>query len=409
MEGLDELLTFPRGGSINVDFQVLNENDIEATKINIHTEPIIMTAKKPQKSTIRAVGDFYGTAALFNSDIIAFNGEAARKLLSNPKDIAKEINPYVFLLTAPQHYDEISEIETKQIVFICLFHHLFFLAKRAKLPSFADFMDEFPDKFAALQGKLGQEKDTKKEVFGVPIADLTKFWEDLKKGLSYESKDTLFTMLEIIGKSPKEIYDWFLAEDSGTVSGALNETSKQGWNATSAISTGTVAPPEKITAGILPDTARKAINKKFAESGRPKTEKKDAATAVAAFIEHEKPPLPPAPPKPSTREAAIKAIKKLEEGKRAEAPVGPEGTRGRRAASIEANEKRKAMGASVGIKQTKEEKAEAAAISELGENAQADIEKTKASASQKLKPIAEVNKEQNSNDNTNSLVTVIDK
>ena len=216
MDGLDELLKFPSGamygGGYQDDFYVFMQ-DLDEPPVQLHAEPVILTAKKPRKDRIPAITEFYGQAALANSDIIAINGPGACKILSNPKSVSKEINPFIFLLTSPQRYDDINEIITKQIAFICLFHHLFFFAKRAKFPSFPTFIDGFPDKFAALQGQLGKEKDTKKEVFGVPIADLTTFWESLKGEIGSTSKETIANMLELLSKTPKEIYDYFLSND----------------------------------------------------------------------------------------------------------------------------------------------------------------------------------------------------
>jgi len=216
MDGLDELLKFPSGamygGGYQDDFYVFMQ-DLDEPPVQLHAEPVILTAKKPRKDRIPAITEFYGQAALANSDIIAINGPGACKILSNPKSVSKEINPFIFLLTSPQRYDDINEIITKQIAFICLFHHLFFFAKRAKFPSFPTFIDGFPDKFAALQGQLGKEKDTKKEVFGVPIADLTTFWESLKGEIGSTSKETIANMLELLSKTPKEIYDYFLTND----------------------------------------------------------------------------------------------------------------------------------------------------------------------------------------------------
>jgi len=248
MDGLDELLKFPSGamygGGYQDDFYVFMQ-DLDEPPVQVHTEPVILTAKKPRKDRIPAISEFYGQAALANTDIIAINGPGALKILSNPSAVSKEINPFIFLLTSPQRYDDINEIITKQIAFICLFHHLFFFAKRAKFPSFPTFIDGFPDKFAALQSRLGQEKDTKKEVFSVRIADLTNFWDNLKNEIGSNSKETIFNMLELLSKTPKEIYDYLLSkDDTATIvaSQGADGSTQAGFDALSSVQ-GTIQPP----------------------------------------------------------------------------------------------------------------------------------------------------------------------
>ena len=139
MEGLDELLSFPSGfeqmgGTIDGSFNVFTYDDVKTKSddktVDIHTTPIIMTEKMPSGGkTVGDISSFIGTTGLANTDILALNGEAVRKILTNPSDNGKGINEYLFLLTTGQRYQNVSDLVERQVVFLCIFHHLFFLGK----------------------------------------------------------------------------------------------------------------------------------------------------------------------------------------------------------------------------------------------------------------------------------------
>jgi hypothetical protein len=220
------------------------------------------------------------------------------------------------MIKTGQSYSGLDQLIIKQVAFLCFFHHLFFLAKLANYPSFPTFADSFSDKFIAIQQKVGEQTKSKTEIFGVPTTDIVTFWEDLKKALVFDTNNTVFTMLELISKSPEEIYNYFIdktiaaaapaaaaadapaptaaaapaaAAPSGsivTAPGATSMTTSQGFAAAS-ITSGSqgskpspVAPKKLLPAdtGLMPQV-EKVIEGKFAASGRPAA---PSAAAIAA-------------------------------------------------------------------------------------------------------------------------------
>ena len=362
MDGLDELLKFPSGamygGGYQDDFYVFMQ-DLDEPQVQLHAEPVILTAKKPRKDRIPAITEFYGQAALANSDIIAINGPGACKILSNPKSVSKEINPFIFLLTSPQRYDDINEIVTKQIAFICLFHHLFFFAKRAKFPSFPTFIDGFPDKFAALQGQLGKEKDTKKEVFGVPIAELTTFWESLKGEIGSTSKETIANMLELLSKTPKEIYDYFLSND--VIQPATNGPSTK--NIIPHVPPVPPVPPAPLALRKTPSELKQKLReaKPDIPGADPFAKRGLNEETVAGF---DALTLPSGHQNPAKAKALAEEQRREEEKQKAlneaKATLPPvptvssrNSTRPRRAAAVQSNESRRDLGQGTGFKKNK--------------------------------------------------------
>ena len=293
MEGLDELLTFPSGGSyggaMTDNIHVVMDTELGAATVNIHTDPIIITAKKPQKNTITSVTEFYGNAGLTVADIIALNGVAVLKTLANPNDKSKEIIPNIYLITPPQKYGAITDIEPKQIMFICLFHHLFFLAKRAKYTSFPMFTDSFSDKFDSVKLKLGDTTlATDKQVFGENVIDIDAFWNELKGALQFETKDTVYQMISLIrDKSAKELYDYFLNDTEDKDAEMTSDVTKKQYNAMSLPTN----PDSSVDSKAL-----EIFNAKFDDSGRPKSLRDEAKTNLVNATR--RPPLPPSPPVP---------------------------------------------------------------------------------------------------------------
>ena len=246
---LDNLLALPKtGGAIEGNFTMTTRDELEKKKTDIHTTPIIMTEKTPSGTgELAEVTGFFGISGLQVTDILAFNGEAVRKLITTPKDTGKGINEKLFLVG--NTYGEVSELVEKQVAFICLFHHLFFLAKLAKTSGFPMFTDSFSDKFNAIQKSVQEIKDVKLDaankstvpgaanlktsagfddislaqgsqappmsstIFGVSFTDITKFWSEMKSPIS------LTDMIAIFKQSPNEIYNWFIS-DMSTVAGA---------------------------------------------------------------------------------------------------------------------------------------------------------------------------------------------
>ena len=246
---LDNLLALPKtGGAIEGNFTMTTRDELEKKKGDIHTTPIIMTEKTPSGTgELAEVTGFFGISGLQVTDILAFNGEAVRKLITTPKDTGKGINEKLFLVG--NTYGEVSELVEKQVAFICLFHHLFFLAKLAKTSGFPMFTDSFSDKFNAIQKSVQEIKDVKLDaankstvpgaanlktdagfddisltqgsqgppmsstIFGVSFTDITKFWSEMKSPIS------LMDMIAIFKQSPNEIYNWFIS-DMSAVAGA---------------------------------------------------------------------------------------------------------------------------------------------------------------------------------------------
>ena len=311
MDGLDELLSFPTaidqdGGAIDGAFIVLKREDVDKKKtdktINIHTTPIVMTDNTPSAvPEVAEISAFIGSTGVQPNYILAFNGEAVRKLLTNPNDKSRDINERLFMIKTGQSYSALDQLVIKQVAFLCFFHHLFFLAKLANYPSFPTFTDSFSDKFIAIQQKVGEQTKSTEEIFGAPTADIVTFWEDLKKALSFDTKNTVFTMLELISKTPEEIYNYFIdqtidaaaaaAPDASaaaptaaaaaptgsiaTVPGAASMTTSQGFAAASITSgsqgskASAVAPKKLVPAGLVSPQAEASVEEKFAASGRP--------------------------------------------------------------------------------------------------------------------------------------------
>jgi hypothetical protein len=354
MEGLDELLSFPSGfeqmgGTIDDSFNIFTRDDIKTKSddktVDIHTTPIIMTEKMPSGGkTVGDISSFIGTTGLANTDILALNGEAVRKILTNPNDNGKGINEHLFLLTTGQRYQNVSDLVERQVAFLCIFHHLFFLGKLAKYPNFPMFTDSFSDKFNAVQAQLqevnkiviganrpstvagenanikttaqlddvsttfgSQGEPTSTEVFGVPSQDLIKFWTELTNGISFESNITLSDMIEVLKKSPKEIYPWFT--NSITEPPAAAPTPA----AAPAAGTTEVPTPTGAAAGVAmapavgttpaPESVASTVStapEKIVESGTtlPAAEEHIQAMFRASGRAHAAPPPPPTPPQP---------------------------------------------------------------------------------------------------------------
>jgi hypothetical protein len=263
---LDNLLSLPKtGGAIDANFTMTTRDELEKKKGDIHTTPIIMTEKTPSGSRdLAEVNGFFGVSGLQITDILAFNGEAVRKLISTPKDTGKGINEQLFLIG--NTYSGVSELVEKQIEFICLFHHLFFLAKLAKTKGYPMFTDSFSDKFNAIQMSVNEIQNVKLDeankstvagaanlkteagfdaissvpegsqappvsssIFGVSFTDITKFWSEMN------SKRSLTDMIAIFKQSPNEIYNWFISDVSdvpGADAGGKGSTGSGGTGGT---------------------------------------------------------------------------------------------------------------------------------------------------------------------------------
>ena len=356
MEGLDELLSFPSGfeqmgGTIDGLFNIFTRDDIKTKSddktVDIHTTPIIMTEKMPSGGkTVGDISSFIGTTGLANTDILALNGEAVRKILTTPSDNGKGINEYLFLLTTGQRYQNVSDLVERQVAFLCIFHHLFFLGKLAKYPNFPMFTDSFSDKFNAVQAQLqevnkiviganrpstvagenaniktntqlddvsttfgSQAEPTSTEVFGVPSQDLIKFWTELTNGISFESNITLSDMIEVLKKSPKEIYPWFTSSiteppaaaptpavapvpAAGTTEVPITTGAAAGVAMAPAL--GTTPAPESVASTVS------TAPEKIVESGTtlPAAEEHIEVMFRASGRARAAPPPPPTPPQP---------------------------------------------------------------------------------------------------------------
>ena len=357
MDGLDELLSFPsgfeqEGGAIDSGFNVLTRDDIktksEDKTLDIHTTPVIMTEKTPAGSKI--IGDissFMGTTGLANTDVLALNGEAVRKILTNPDDNGKGINEHLFLLTTGQRYQNVSDLVNRQVAFLCIFQHLFFLGKLAKYPNFPMFTDSFSDKFNAVQAKLqelnkiviganrpstvagenanikttaqlddvsttfgSQAKPVSTEVFGVPSQDLIKFWTELSNGISLESNLTFSDMIEVLKKNPKEIYPWFTSSITGPPGAAAAAAPAVGTTEVPTPTTGVaagIATAPAVGTTPAPESVASTVStapEKIVESGTtlPAAEEHIQAMFRASGRVRSAPPPPPTPPQPTAAE-----------------------------------------------------------------------------------------------------------
>ena len=357
MDGLDELLSFPsgfeqEGGAIDSGFNVLTRDDIktksEDKTLDIHTTPVIMTEKTPAGSKI--IGDissFMGTTGLANTDVLALNGEAVRKILTNPDDNGKGINEHLFLLTTGQRYQNVSDLVNRQVAFLCIFQHLFFLGKLAKYPNFPMFTDSFSDKFNAVQAKLqelnkiviganrpstvagenanikttaqlddvsttfgSQAKPVSTEVFGVPSQDLIKFWTELSNGISLESNLTFSDMIEVLKKNPKEIYPWFTSSITGPPGAAAAAAPAVGTTEVPTPTTGVaagIATAPAVGTTPAPESVASTVStapEKIVESGTtlPAAEEHIQAMFRASGRVRSVPPPPPTPPQPTAAE-----------------------------------------------------------------------------------------------------------
>jgi hypothetical protein len=250
MDGLDELLAFPTyaieqgGGGIDGNYTIVTIDEAMKKGDSIHTDPILLVGKPPAgENTISDITMFQGSSGLPPAELVAINGEAVRKIMTNPNSTVLDINTKLFILKIGEKYNDISDIVTKQIAFICFFHHLFFLCKLAKYPNFPMFSDPFADKFNAVQAKLGDQADKQKEIFNIPTAALVTFWNTLKTSISLELNVDLFAMLTIFSKSTTEIYDW-LKKEEGTEAAAAASVAVP-----SSIGTGT-PPPSGTASGF---------------------------------------------------------------------------------------------------------------------------------------------------------------
>ena len=306
MAGLDELLSFPSGqdgGSIDGNFNIFTREDVKKKTVDIHTTPIIMTGKAPAIPTIDKLSVFAGGTGLDVNEVLGVNGEAVRKILTDtsPDAVFKDISDKLFLITPPQKYENVSELLAKQVGFLCIFHHLFFLAKLADFPSFPMFTAPFSEKFNAIQLKYKEEPKKTESIFGEKFADITKFWNTVVNELPISPKLTLSQILEQIDSEPKKIYDWLIgtvptvpgapvappaaSASVSTAPGAASITTSNGFapisiTSGSQPSKASVAPKKILPTGSgLTPQVEKVVEGKFAASGRPD---RTTAAAIAA-------------------------------------------------------------------------------------------------------------------------------
>jgi len=312
MAGLDELLSFPSGqdgGSIDGNFNIFTREDVKKKTVDIHTTPIIMTGKAPAIPTIDKLSVFAGGTGLDVNEVLGINGEAVRKILTDtsPDAVFKDVSDKLFLITPPQKYENVSELLPKQVGFLCIFHHLFFLAKLADIPSFPMFSAPFSEKFNAIQLKYNEEPKKTESIFGEKFADITKFWDTVVNDLPISPKLTLSQILEQIESEPKKIYEWLIgtvptvpgaapsvapapaapvaSTSISTAPGVASITTSNGFapisiTSGSQPSKASVAPKKLLPAGSgLTPQVEKVIEGKFAASGRPGT---STAAAIAA-------------------------------------------------------------------------------------------------------------------------------
>ena len=323
---LDNLLALPTrddeqtGGGIDEDFVILTRDEIETKKaeafFNIHTTPIILTEKMPaDKKEIGEVTSFLSNTGLQITDILAFNGEAVRKLITNPRDTGKGINEKLFLLRKGQTYESVSDLVEKQVAFICLFHHLFFLAKLAKTPNFPMFTDSFSDKFNAIQKSVQEIKNVKVDegntstvsgaasqttsqgfrnisitegsqgpsvsssIFGINFKDIATFWAEVNSTIS------LTDMVAVFKMNPTELYKWFTSDvKAATVEEKVDAPAVQEKVDTDT-ATESVGTKKTIVSGTkLQPEAENLIDKVYTKSGHEEAPPEITPSANAAII-----------------------------------------------------------------------------------------------------------------------------
>lgn len=346
---LDNLLALPTrddeqsGGGIDENFVILTRDEFEAKKteafFNIHTTPIILTEKMPaDKKEISEVTSFLSNTGLQITDILAFNGEAVRKLITNPRDTGKGINEKLFLLKKGQTYESVSDLVEKQVAFICLFHHLFFLAKLAKTPNFPMFTDSFSDKFNAIQKSVQEIKNVKVDegdtstvsgaasqttsqgfrnisivegsqgpsvsssIFDISFKDIALFWKEVQSDIS------LTDMVAVFKMNPTELYKWFTSDVKVP---AVEEKVDMATPTESVNTKNTV-----VSGAKLQPEAENLIDKVYTKSGHEEAppEITPSAEEAAAVLEYGPPPTGPVLTKNIRRatRAEKKAVKAAE-------------------------------------------------------------------------------------------------
>jgi hypothetical protein len=418
MDGLDELLSFPSeqdGGGIDGDLNVVIFKDAKDKKVDIYTTPVIMTEKTPDAATIPALSEFVGAeASLAIGHIVAINGEAVRKVITNPKDARKEVKDFLFLLKLGDTYQNVSDINTKQVAFICLFHQLFFLAKLAEYAGFPRFTDSFSDRFNAIQEKLKTEPKKTETIFGATFKDLSTFWDTLVKDISLEPKITFSAIIDVMLMDPVKLYDWFKDTTKGplpTIAGSVSGNTRTGFDAMSSVA-GTVKPPgaPSTTSGasgasaassvapgtILPPgavspTITKNIEAQFATSGRLPTGRvintagEPVGEESAADGEGQSDAVL----------AAIKANRERQSKPPTPAPIGPQGTRPKRLAAKAMEENRASRPSNFGMPLSRKERG----IKKLASAVASDAsQQTK----EELESVPEVDRETNNDINENA-------
>ena len=425
MAGLDELLSFPSGqdgGSIDGNFNIFTREDVKKKTVDIHTTPIIMTGKAPAIPTIDKLSVFAGGTGLDVNEVLGVNGEAVRKILTDtsPDAVFKDISDKLFLITPPQKYENVSELLAKQVGFLCIFHHLFFLAKLADFPSFPMFTAPFSEKFNAIQLKYKEEPKKTESIFGEKFADITKFWNTVVNELPISPKLTLSQILEQIDSEPKKIYDWLIGNvptvpgapvappaasaSVSTAPGAASITTSNGFapisiTSGSQPSKASVAPKKILPTGTgISPQLEKVIEGKFAASGRP------AAPTAAAIAAATGRPQRAAAAASQASTAKLAASLKPRTSAAASEHVAtnqnkePTDEQRKQAETIEKQE------------DAKKDAARKAAVTAVATNSE------KLPSAEEFKPlphntpsIKESNKEENSNNNDNSLTTKTSK
>ena len=219
-----EGLTFPMesdeyegiGGAVSDPYIVMSENMQNAKWVK-HvnsleaTTPVILIKKQvtplgsqPINQTLDSLKKFMETTKTPVNNILAINGIAALKLIKNPSDLPNELQPFIYV-NGPL-YTNITQLDPKQVLFICLCHQLVFLYGDEK--GIESFNSTFPVKFRlariAVQKSLQNPTDIEHII---KKQSLEKFWAVATKSLDVtDTLITLDTMMNLFLQPPDKIY-----------------------------------------------------------------------------------------------------------------------------------------------------------------------------------------------------------
>ena len=304
-----EGLTFPMeedvyegiGGAVSDPYIVMSENmqnaewvkhvnSLEATSpVILIKKQVIPLGSQPINQTLDSLKKFMETTKTPVNNILAINGIAALKLIKNPSDLPNELQPFIYVNGPP--YTNITELDPKQVLFICLCHQLVFLYGDEK--GIESFNATFPVKFRlariAVQKSLQNPTDIEHMI---KKQSLEKFWAVATKTLAVtDALTTLDTMMNLFLQPPDKIY------------AAITDNTTSSTDSSASSVAATLSDSENSSSNMSNNTNNDGDNNASTESAFDQHSLISNSGSSQSNAATKPPPTPPPPPtpKPQTR------------------------------------------------------------------------------------------------------------